>query len=71
METGPDKNLPPGTYYYVVCGNCGKNVVYKPALPVTGYTFKKRSVEVTCGHCGTRRSYTVDEVSVGVVAPEA
>lgn len=69
MDEG--KKVPPGTYFYVVCGNCGKDVIYKPAKPETGHVFRTTDVTLTCPFCEDRRHYPVAAVSVGVVDPEA
>lgn len=67
MSMSDAPKVPPGTYFYVVCGNCGKDVIYKPAVPETGYVFRKNDVTLTCPFCQDRRHYAAAEVAVGDV----
>lgn len=71
MSMSDVPKMQPGSYYYfVTCSNCGKDVIFKEAVPVTGFVFAKRDAEVTCWNCGTLRRYTAAEVSVGVADPK-
>ena len=61
----------PGYYLFVVCVNCGKEIILREApSPQEKESPKMRSMETNCSHCGANHTYHPGTIGRGIVEEE-